>query len=254
MVYNVPMFEKFLEELGLSEKEAKVYLALLQVDSAHVNDIAKKTGVNRTTVYPVLESLETKGLVSELQDGKGGGYHAEPPERLETFVERQKVLLNEKSERLKDMVPQLKTIQRETGQKPTVKLFQGRDGAIAAYTEFFGFPESEKKEVYTVFNEDLLFNVFTQEEIDHFRNLRKNKKIEASVLYSRTEGERDFDKNKSSFRLESEKYPILCDISIIDDNVVISTLGREVNSLLIKSNDIAQTFTSLIKYILDNKK
>ena len=71
------MFEQFLEEIGLSEKEAKIYLALLQVDSALISDLAEKTKINRTTVYPVLESLAKKGLVSELQEGKkmkkGGG-------------------------------------------------------------------------------------------------------------------------------------------------------------------------------------
>ena len=44
------MFESFLQELGLSEKEAKVYLALLQFDRSTINELAKKTGVNRTTV------------------------------------------------------------------------------------------------------------------------------------------------------------------------------------------------------------
>ena len=59
------MFEQFLEEIGLSEKEAKIYLALLQVDRDTIQDLATKTGINRTTVYPVLETLQKKGLVSE---------------------------------------------------------------------------------------------------------------------------------------------------------------------------------------------
>ena len=94
------MLEKYLQEIGLSEKEAQMYLALLQVDSESIQELAKRTGINRTTVYPVLETLKKKGLVSEIQIGKKTYYSAASPERLETFIERQKVLLEEKSRRI----------------------------------------------------------------------------------------------------------------------------------------------------------
>lgn len=85
------MFEKFLEELGLSDKESKVYLALLEVETDSVIDLAKKTDINRTTIYPVLESLSKKGLISEVKVDKKIRYAAESPERLETYVERRKI-------------------------------------------------------------------------------------------------------------------------------------------------------------------
>ncbi len=115
------MFEKYLEEIGLSDKEASVYVALLQVDHDSVLDLSKRTGINRTTIYPVLETLAKKGLVSEMQIDKKVHYKAEPPERLESFVERRKLNFEEQSKRLKDIVPQLKSIQRESGERPVVK-------------------------------------------------------------------------------------------------------------------------------------
>ena len=39
------MLEKYLQEIGLNEKESAVYLALLQVDSASVADLAEKTKI-----------------------------------------------------------------------------------------------------------------------------------------------------------------------------------------------------------------
>ena len=80
------MLEKYLEELGLSDKEAVVYLALLQFDNAAPSQIAEKTKLNRSTVYVVLESLEKKGLASETNVGKTVHYQAAAPERLETSV------------------------------------------------------------------------------------------------------------------------------------------------------------------------
>src|ERR1035437_1752533 len=107
------MLEKYLQEIGLTDKESTVYLALLQVDSASVLDLAKKTKINRSTTYVVLESLKKKGLVSETSVGKKTHYQAESPERLKTYVERQKVVFEERSKRLDDIIPELKATQRE---------------------------------------------------------------------------------------------------------------------------------------------
>ncbi len=112
------MLEKYLQDLGLSDKEALIYLALLQVDGATALDLSKKTKINRSTVYVIIESLSKKGLVSETTVGKKTQFQAEPPERLETYVERRKVQFEEQSNRLKDIIPEIKSIQRDTGERP----------------------------------------------------------------------------------------------------------------------------------------
>src|SRR5689334_7735404 len=125
------MFEKFLQEIGLSDKEASVYLALLQVDNASVIELANKTKIKRPTVYVILESLAKKGLVSETTIGKKTHYQAEPPERLKTFVERQKLTFEERAKRLDDMIPQIKSVQRESGERPVIKYLEGKAGVIS---------------------------------------------------------------------------------------------------------------------------
>jgi sugar-specific transcriptional regulator TrmB len=247
------MLEKYLEEIGLSEKEAQVYLALLQVDNDSIHDIAEKTKINRTTVYPVLESLAKKGLVSEVQDGKKVKYQAAAPERLETFVERQKVLLEEKSARLKDIIPQIKSIQRDSGERPIIKFFSGRDGAISAYEEFYEMHDSSSKKGYFIYDRDLVEDTFSSTEMEKFRDIRFSKNVEPMTIYNRKEGDMVFKTKGTRIRLNSEKYPIYIDMSIIEDRIVITTLGGEVSSFLIKSKDIAETIKSLINYIHDIK-
>lgn len=254
LIYNVLMLEKYLEEIGLSEKEAKIYLLLLQFENASIKDLAKKTPINRTTIYPVLESLATKGLVSEVQIGKKIHYEAASPERLQTYIERQKVLLDEKASRLKDIIPQIKGVEREKGERPIVKFFDGRDGAISAYTEFYDFPKEQEKEGYFILNADLLHDVFTGDEIKQFREIRKGKNIYSLVVYNKKEGDNQFEGSKGATRIDSEKYPITSDIAVIDDQIIISTLGKRVTSLFIKSKDIADTLKSLVQYVIDTKK
>ena len=57
------MLEK-LQKFGLSEKEAKIYLALLELGTATVSDIAEKAEINRSNTYVLLNSIAERDLVS----------------------------------------------------------------------------------------------------------------------------------------------------------------------------------------------
>lgn len=246
------MLEKFLHEIGLNEKEIAVYMYLLQVENNSILEIATKTTLKRPTVYLVIESLLKKGLVSEVQLNKKTHYQAEPPERLETYVERQKVLLDEHSRRLKDVIPQLKSVQRKEGEKPVVKYLEGRDGVISSLEDFF------KKNVtnddsYSIYSRDLIKDIFTDEERKRFKSDRKSNNIQSKAVYNSTEGDLPSEPDAKRIRLDQEKYPILCDIGIYGDEVRIATLKKFVSAIVIKNKDLAETLKSLVNYILDSK-
>ncbi len=249
------MFEKFLQEIGLSEKEAQVYLALLQVDFGSIQDIATKTKINRTTVYPVLETLGKKGLVSESQEGKKTLYQAASPERIETLVERQRVVLEENASRLKDIIPQIKSLQREQGERPIIKYFEGRGGAISAYEEFYNFDPKKKEQGYFIFNKDLVDETFTMNEKEKFLKIRRGKLVTPVSVYTKKDGDMTFTTPGTRTRIDTgDKYPIFADITIIEDRIIAVTLGKSISSVLIKSKDLAVTLSSLVRYINDTKK
>lgn len=57
----------WLKSLGMTKYEALVYIALLRVTSATASEIHESSGVPRASVYPVLDQLLAKDLVSESQ-------------------------------------------------------------------------------------------------------------------------------------------------------------------------------------------
>jgi len=84
-----------LQEFGLSNTEAKVYLALIQLNKSQAGNITKKSSVNRTNVYDALERLIEKGLVSYVTENNRKVFEAVSPDRLKiTIEEKQKKLLN----------------------------------------------------------------------------------------------------------------------------------------------------------------
>ena len=247
------MLEKYLQNIGLSEKEAAVYIMLIQVDDASVIDIAKKTNINRTTVYIVLESLEKKGLVSETTLGMKTHYQAEPPERLETYVQRQKVTLDEYSKRLVDVIPQIKGIQRETGVRPIVKLYEGKEGIISLNEELYE-NDDEGGTAYLIYSSDLLDSVFSKDDRAKYKKVRLQKNVKTKVLYNSSKTDIPTDDTGERVKIDEKKYPVTCDISVYKDRVRIGILGKKLSGIFIRSQDFADTLRSLFNFALDSIK
>lgn len=71
-----------LSELGFTEYEAKVYLALLREHPATGYRLGKRSGVPRSMVYEALGRLRARGAVLETEEGKATLYRPLPPDAL----------------------------------------------------------------------------------------------------------------------------------------------------------------------------
>ncbi len=71
-----------LTKLGLTKKEADIYLALLEVGYCSVQKIAEKLELSRPTVYRVLKDLKKKNLINTIEKGKRNHYIAGSPDSL----------------------------------------------------------------------------------------------------------------------------------------------------------------------------
>ena len=64
------MDKSVLTEIGLTEREAEVYLSLVELGSSSATEIIRKTGFHRAVVYDLLERLIGKGLVGFATKGR----------------------------------------------------------------------------------------------------------------------------------------------------------------------------------------
>ncbi|MEY9850180.1 TrmB family transcriptional regulator [Streptacidiphilus sp. MAP5-3] len=79
-----------LEELGLTNYEARVYLALIRRDVFTAAEVAREAGVPRQRVYDVLEGLIRRQLAI-LHPGRVAGYSAVAPDTaVERLIEQQR--------------------------------------------------------------------------------------------------------------------------------------------------------------------
>src|SRR4030042_5728303 len=81
------MIKDDLQEIGLTEKEAKIYLAAWELGETTIQRIAKKSGVKRATIYRIAEELKKKGLVVSYKKRSGTVYFAESPKKLNEKIQ-----------------------------------------------------------------------------------------------------------------------------------------------------------------------
>lgn len=113
--------QEVLEYFGLSETEAKIYHAVLALEDAPVDKISRRSGTNRTSTYPVLERLEKMGLVGRLKKKGKTIYRAAAPEK---FID----ILEDKKDKIKSALPDLKSLFALQEGRPSVQLFEGVEG------------------------------------------------------------------------------------------------------------------------------
>ncbi|MDD5043796.1 MAG: helix-turn-helix domain-containing protein [Patescibacteria group bacterium] len=233
-----------LEKFGLSDKEANVYLAALELGTSTVQKISGKAKLKRPTTYVIIKSLTSKGLMSSFQEGKKQFFVAENPERLNSFMENRKRELDDKKEELKKLLPELKTIYNAAEGKPTVKFYEGKEGLLMMVEEFL---ESDIKEAMMIYSNDLVEKVFTEKERADARERRAHKQIRVQSIYTSAAAERLPSKFSERKRIPENKFPLFCDITIFADKVRIASLGDRLSGIIIQDKAIAETLKSIFK-------
>lgn len=100
-------YQKVIEQLGYSPKEAKVYLASLRLGEAHISDIAQKVQMPRTSVQTIVDKLHADGLMNFYVMRRYKYWVAENPERLLTNMRK-------REEAIEAALPELITLRNES--------------------------------------------------------------------------------------------------------------------------------------------
>ena len=249
--------QKNLEYVGLSEKEARVYLSLLKVDKAQAVLLARKVSMKQPTVYVILDSLNRKNLVREVQVGKRRFYTAESPDVLRRLVEKEKDEAHAKLKRTEDIIAELKTVDRETGVRPVVRFYEGKDAVKHSFDEYVTQKDYSTGLDYEVYSFDLLSKLFDKKGLLEIENKRIENNIRFRAIYSGADKVLDrSSKLQENIKIDQGRFPIECDIGIFNDEVRFHTLddkGVTPYGIVIKNKEIANTLKSLIDYLFSMK-
>lgn len=242
-----------LHEFGLQDKEVRIYLALLELELATVFELAKHTGINRSSAYVVLEALKKKGLVGITDDKKVRRYVAVSPDVLAQMAQASW----KKHETIKDnmlsILPELKGLHKGAKRKPVVRVYEGKEGLVQVLVQILG--SREKLLRYSASANDLLKHV--PEYLAIFGQKRLELRIKIYTILPDTKQSLELlstsPKNYKAALVPKSDFSFVSDFAVWDDYVVYVLYSiQSAYSILIESKDLAQNMKKLFDMAFEN--
>ncbi len=237
-----------VEDLGLSEKEARVYIACLTLGPAPVQKIAEQSGIKRVTTYVILEALSGLGLVSQSTKAKKTLFIPEDPTALRRLLVKKEQSLKEQKSSFEEILPKLQLLEFLPTDSPTVQFYDSPEGIRNVMSTFY---ERHKgiDMVYGMTNLDQLFEFFPEISQESSNPERTKARISSRIIYTTKKGpilrDSDSERNRISRYVPIDKYPFSADISIVGNFIVMMTLsGSKPIAVTIESVLLAQSLTA----------
>ncbi|PIN75303.1 hypothetical protein COV18_03885 [Candidatus Woesearchaeota archaeon CG10_big_fil_rev_8_21_14_0_10_37_12] len=236
------MFERELQQFGLTDGEAKVYEALIVIGASKVGPIVKKSGIAYSNIYEVLQRLTEKGLVSFITREKTKIFQAVEPSRLQEFLDKKEEEIERSKKALTNILPSLENIKALTGSKLDAEVFVGMKGITTAYKILLKDAKKEDIDLYFYMSSPKYIEPAT---IFYGKTWTWMSKIEIKALgiANREHKGAEMTKNYPSWVDERYvNYPVPGNIDILNDKVLIISWSDKPIGILIQSKDVADNF------------
>ena len=245
MVKDNQHLSETLKSLGLGEKEASVYVALLELGSGTVTVISRKAGINRTTGYDILASLAEKGLVNISGKEPKQEYVAESPDSFRVYLKKQIELAEQNLKVADSFIPELKSV-HTTGNRPKIKFYEGTEGLKHVYEDTLNSTETIRAYASVEDVQSAIPNYFPE----YFRR-REAKGIHIRAIFPHTPAaverhSHDVEEKRETAFVPADKYNFSPEINIYDNKVMIAS-WREKLGIIIESNEIADAMKKIYK-------
>ena len=236
--------EQALKEIGLSEKEIKVYLASLKLGQDTANEIAKKSSLNRVTTYDVLKALIEKGFASYVIKAGVKYFEAVDPSK---FIDN----LKEKQEKVKSILPELESMKASLVKKPEIETFEGLEGLKTIFSDIL----KESKETLFIGDPKMLDRL--EFYFPHFIMQKRKQKIFSKVITTDVAFMRDYKKKAPKKALDMRFINQKIDMTkvLYGEKVAFLTFKEDMSiGVLIDNKEIAETEKMLFDLLWSKAK
>ena len=223
-----------LEQIGLDGKEANIYLQLLEKDQQTASQVAKKTGINRSVVYSVVERLLNKGLASYVIKDNVKHFLANDPQTLKHFLKNKERIVD-------NILPRLNKIKPESGKEVDIEVFQGLKGGIAIQKDII----REGKD-FVVLGEDGTLQEGIPKTIleQYIRDLEENE-IEERILAKK--GTDLIESKYTKVRYLPKKFNLPTMTIVYGNKVAIAIFKKPYYIIRVRSKDLADTYRAFFE-------
>lgn len=229
--------EKNLEKIiGLSEKEAKIYTALLSLGEASIIEIAKKAEIKRTTVYNLLPELVNNGLIQTSLKKKRRVYFVEDVRDLQTNLQNKERLLA-------GLLPELQAVHNILPFKPKITYYEGFEGLKAIFWDTI---KSSKPgdEILEIIGTKDVYKFFTLDFVQEYWAARVKNKLRLKMIAPRGPESIDtYKRGQEHLRqvkfLEEPKSQFQSSMDIYGNKIAIVSYTENFMGVVIESKQIS---------------
>lgn len=239
------MDTNILEDIGLTNAEIKVYLALLELGTSTAGPILDKTGLQNSVVHMALNSLIEKGLVSFVKEGRIKHYQAANPKHIIEFI-------NEKKERMEEMLPELLARQGMAKEKPEVVVFRGIRGIKELLLELL---EAGGKEHHTFGSTEKSLMLGDAWWVAYHKR-RASKGIQAKLLFNESLAfwKAEVKYPKSQVRYTKAGFEPLTETIIRNDKIGLIIWSDKPLGILIHQKEAADSYDNFFQMMWKSAK
>jgi len=233
---------EILQQVGLSKRTAKVYLACLELGPASISDIAKKANIKRPTVYLAMEELLNRKLVYRVVRGKSTLYHAEHPRKI---LNQCKSNLSQ----IEKIMPELEARYKHPLPKPRIRFYEGKEGLKMVYQEI----ASSSSRVLASVSIERFFRVFSEKEAFEIFELAQKNKTRFSDLVEQSRAAEKYAKAKYRKGLGPIKslpsgFKLSTDVLVYNNKVAMISFDNLV-AIVIEDQGITETQKKFLKFL-----
>jgi HTH-type transcriptional regulator, sugar sensing transcriptional regulator len=241
-----------VEDLGLSNKEARVYVASLMLGPSPVQKIGDFADIKRVTTYVILESLVNLGLVSQTTKGKKTLFIAEDPSNLRRLLSKKEQALKEQKDSFETILPQLKNLKTLPADTPGVRFYDSPEGIRTVLANFISGHKDSVERAYGISNADQIEAFFPEIKFTTGNPDRIKAGLPSRVIYTSAKGPLHHGSDQQLKReiryVPVDKYPISGDLTIVGHHIIMLALaGNRPLGITIESKDIADNLVAFFE-------
>ncbi len=236
--------QNFLSSIGFGKNETEIYSVLVELGTASVLEISKKTKIHRSNIYDAVRNLVQQGLVYEINQPTKL-FYARPPRSLGHYLKQKEAELNEIVKDFEERGPRKQVENKIKVSKGIFSLREAIFGLLEANQPImvFGIPIKAAEIIGPI--------------IKDFHKERAKRKIPMLHIYNCGGESRAKQLRKIKYtevRVMPKKYDSEATTNVAGDKVVIILWEEEITIIEIIDKIMAQTYKNYFEVLWHKAK
>jgi sugar-specific transcriptional regulator TrmB len=239
------MYEELFRQIGLTDGETKVYLALLQLGESTIGAIVRESKVTKSKIYDILDRLIDKGFVGYVIRNGKKHFSTNNPNMILEYIDQKAEEIEKIKEEANKLILQLSARRATMRQEKQAEMYEGFRGVKAVREELIS--TMKRGDEFLVLGAPKIANEKWEAWFLDFHKRRTARGVEMRIIYN--SDAREYGKIRKRMKFTKVRYlpnDLVSPnwIDIFNDSVMFVTILKEPIGFVIRDKTLAQSFRS----------